>query len=124
MTIGTIALLFVLSCAAIPLLGFVYMPAQTSDEVSVTLTMPVGTKIEVTEAVLQQLEQFVYGEVKGYKNVTLLVGSSSNFSFGGSTSYTGLLTVSLPPLKDRIDSEDEIKEKLKEMGLDLGMKID
>jgi HAE1 family hydrophobic/amphiphilic exporter-1 len=113
MTIGTIALLFLLSCAAIPLLGFVYMPTQTSDEVSVTLTMPVGTKIEVTEAVLQQLEQYVYNEVKGYKYVTLLVGSNSTFTFGGSTSYTGLLTVSLPPLKDRIDSEDEIKEKLR-----------
>lgn len=112
-TVGTIAALFVIACVSIPLLGFVYMPEQTSDTVEVKLTMPVGTKLEVTEAVLKQLEQTIYKEVKGYKNVSILVGASSNFFLGGNSSYTGALTIGLPPLKDRIDSEDQIKEKLR-----------
>ncbi len=113
MTVGTIAALFIASCAAIPLLGFVYMPVQASDTVIVNVSLPVGTKLEATEAVLKQLEQIVQTEVQGYKNISVLAGSSSNFGLGGSTSYTGSLTISLPSLKDRIDSEDEIKAKLR-----------
>lgn len=113
LTLGTIVTLFAISVAMIPVLGFVYMPASASDEVTVNVNLPVGTKLEVTEAVLKQLEQTVYAEIKGYKNVSLLVGSSSNWGLGGSSSYTGSLTISLPALKDRIDSEDDIKAKLR-----------
>ena len=112
-TVGTIAGLFVASCVAIPLLGFVYMPASASDSVVVNVTLPVGTKLEVTESVLQQLEQSVYKEIKGFKDVTILAGSSNSYGFGGSSSYLGSLTISLPPLKDRVDSEETIKEKLR-----------
>lgn len=113
MTIGTIAALFVISCVSIPILGFVYMPTQASDSVTVNVSLPVGTKLEGTEAVLKQLEQIVKTEIQGYTNISVLAGSSSNFGLGGSTSYTGSLTIALPSLKDRIDSEDEIKAKLR-----------
>lgn len=113
LTVGTIAALFVASCVAIPLLGFVYMPASASDSVVVNVSMPVGTKLEVTESVLRQLEQKVYGDIKGYKSVSVLIGSGGDFGFGGSTSYKGTLTISLPPLSERIDSEEEIKTKLR-----------
>ncbi len=112
-TIGTIATLFIISCVSIPILGFVYMPTQASDSVTVNVSLPVGTKLEATEAVLKQFEHIVQSEIQGYKNISVLVGSSSNFGLGGSSSYTGSLTISLPSLKDRIDSEDEIKAKLR-----------
>ncbi len=112
-TLGTISALFLASLGSIFLLGFVYMPAQVSDSIKVNVSLPVGTKLEITEAVLKQLEQSVYAEIKGYKNVSLLVGSSGNFGLGGSSSYTGSLTIGLPALKDRIDSEDDIKAKLR-----------
>ncbi len=112
-TILTVVVLFITSLIMIPVVGFVYMPESASDSVVVSLDMPVGTKLEVTEAVLQQLEQTVYREVKGYKNVTVLVGTSGNYGLGASSSYSGNLTISLPPLKDRVDSEEQIKQKLR-----------
>ena len=48
------------------------MPTSVADSVKIDVTLPVGTKLETTEAVLRQLEQTVYREVKGYKHVTLL----------------------------------------------------
>jgi HAE1 family hydrophobic/amphiphilic exporter-1 len=112
-TVGLIALAFILSCVLIPVIGFVYMPPSASDSVNVNVTMPVGTRLENTEAVLKQLEQIVYDEVKGYKNVTLLAGSSGSYGLGAARSYTGTLTVNLPTLAERIDTEDEIKTKLR-----------
>jgi len=112
-TLCTIAGLLILSIVMIPRLGFVYMPTPVADSVKIDVTLPVGTKLETTEAVLRQLEQTVYREVKGYKHVTLLAGSSRMMGFGNTSSYSGSLTVTLPPLSERIDSEDEIKAKLR-----------
>jgi HAE1 family hydrophobic/amphiphilic exporter-1 len=113
LTIGGIAGLFVLSLVMIPQLGFVYMPSSAADEVSITATLPVGTSVEATEGLLRNFEQIVYREVRGYKHVTLLAGTNSNYGLGGSTSYEGTITISLPKLADRLDSEDAIKEKLR-----------
>lgn len=112
-TLCTIAGLLILSIVMIPRLGFVFMPTSVADSVKIDVTLPVGTKLETTEAVLRQLEQTVYREVKGYKHVTLLAGSSGMMGFGNTSSYSGSLTVTLPPLSERIDSEDEIKAKLR-----------
>ena len=112
-TIGSIAALFVFSMAMIPQLGFIYMPTSAADSITVTATLPVGTSVETTENVLREFEQIVYKEVKGYKNVTVLAGTSSNYGLGGTTSYEGTLTISLPKLKERIDSENAIKAKLR-----------
>ncbi len=112
-TVGVIFALFVGSLAMIPVLGFVYMPASAADSVVVDVSLPVGTKLETTEAVLHQLEAFVKSEVKGYKDISVLAGTSGNFGLGSASSYTGQITINLPPLKDRIDSEEQIKEKLR-----------
>lgn len=112
-TVGVIFALFVGSIAMIPVLGFVYMPTSAADSVNVDVTLPVGTKLETTEAVLRQLEQMVYAEVKGFESVTVLAGTSGNFGLGASSTYTGQLTITLPPLKERIDGEERIKEILR-----------
>ena len=112
-TIGTIAGLFVLSLASMPLLGFVYMPNQASDSIVVNATLPVGTKVETTEAVMKQLEEIVKKEVRGYKNLTVLAGLSENWGMGGTSSYKGSLTIALPKLSERKDSEETIKDKLR-----------
>jgi HAE1 family hydrophobic/amphiphilic exporter-1 len=112
-TVGTIAGLFVLSLASMPLLGFVYMPNQASDSIVVNATLPVGTKVETTEAVMKQLEEIVKKEVRGYKNLTVLAGISENWGMGGTSSYKGSLTIALPKLAERKDSEETIKDKLR-----------
>jgi HAE1 family hydrophobic/amphiphilic exporter-1 len=112
-TLGAIAGLFVLSLASMPLLGFVYMPNQASDAVVVNVTLPVGTKLEATEAIVRQLEDIAKKEVRGYKSLTVLAGVSENWGMGGTSSYKGSLTIALPKLSERVDSEDAIKEKMR-----------
>lgn len=112
-TIGTIAGLFLASIAFMPVLGFEYMPTEVSDSVIVNVTLPVGTTVETTETVLHQFEQIVTKEVKGYKHITVLAGTSENWGMGGSSSYKGTLTIALPKLAQRVDSENDIKEKLR-----------
>lgn len=94
-------------------LGFIYMPQSASDSVVLNVSMPVGTKLETTETVLRQLEQVVYREISGYKNVTVLAGAGNDWGFGGKNSYEGRLTISLPELSKRTQSEDEIKDILR-----------
>ncbi len=112
-TVGTIAALFVLSIAAMPLLGFVYMPNQASDSIVVNVTLPVGTKLEATETVVRQLEEIAKKEIRGYKSLTVLAGLSENWGMGGTSSYKGSLTIALPKLSQRKDSEEVIKEKMR-----------
>ncbi len=106
-----IVVLFAVSLALVPVIGFVYMPNQSADTVSVTVTMPVGTRLEVTEGVLQQLEQIARDEIKGYDLMGVVVGSGG--MMGGSATNTGQLQIKLPAYKNRIDTEDVIKEKLR-----------
>jgi hydrophobic/amphiphilic exporter-1 (mainly G- bacteria), HAE1 family len=113
LTIGGIAALFVLAIAMIPQLGFVYMPTSAADAINVTVKLPVGTDLKTTESVLRQFEGIVQREVKGYTHVSLLAGTSEMYGLGGTTSYSGTVTVTLPKLAERIDSEDEIKTKLR-----------
>lgn len=112
-TLATIIGLLVLSIVIIPFLGFEFMPESASDSVTVNVSLPVGTKLETTEAVLQQLEQIVYREIIGYENVTLSVGSGGLLTFGAGSSDSGSMTINLPPFSKRIESEDEIKTILR-----------
>ncbi len=112
-TIGVIVGLFILSIALVPVLGFVYMPESAADDITLEVSLPVGTKLDATETVLMQMEQIVKTEVKGYKNITMLVGSGNSYGMGSASSYKGELTINLPDMADRIDSENEIKEKLR-----------
>ncbi len=113
LTLGSIGGLFVLSVALAPQLGFIYMPESAADSITVTMTLPVGTSVDTTETVLRQFEQIVQTEVKGYKDISLLAGTSDNYGLGGATSYSGSMTITLPKLAERIDSEDQIKTKLR-----------
>lgn len=89
------------------------MPASASDSISVSVTLPVGTKLETTEAVVQQLEQMIKNGVKGYTHITSSLGGGGMFGMGGSSTYKATLSISLPSLDKRIDSEEEISTKLR-----------
>ena len=112
-TILAIIVLLGLSIVFIPIIGFEFMPESASDSISVKAQLPVGTKLETTEAVLRQLEQVVYREVQGIEHLTISVGSGGLLSMGSASSDSGTLTIGLPPLKNRIESEDEIKAILR-----------
>lgn len=111
-TIGIMVLLFVISVVAVPLLGMDFMPSSGEPFVQISVTLPVGTKLEVTEAVMDQLVQIIQQEVKGYKQIFVVSGRGGGF-FSAETAYKGEITISLPDFGERIDDKKSVEEKLR-----------
>ena len=102
---------------AIFVVGYEFMPAQEEDNVSITATLPIGTALEITESTLQQLQGIVEREIdkSAYDKIILNAGGGSGISamFGGSSSHSGSLRISLVDFKDRTMTADEIKNALR-----------
>ncbi|MDR0758874.1 MAG: efflux RND transporter permease subunit [Treponema sp.] len=111
LVITVLALLFIGSLALIPRIGWVFMPTQEADSVSINATLPLGTPLPETEAILRRMEVMVQREVQGYERIVLNAGSGGMFSSGGSN--TGSLRINLPKYEERIDSADDIKAKMR-----------
>lgn len=106
--------IFAGSLALIPAIGFQLVPQQPQDTVTVSVEMPVGTKLAVTEEVVQRLATIARTQVQGYKDVILNVGTRGLFGFlGAAQSNKATMTITLPPYAQRIDDSDTVKEKLR-----------
>jgi len=109
-----LAILFAGSIFMIPVIGWVFMPQQESDSVSVNATLPMGTPLYETEAVLQQLQLIVEQEIPGaYDRLTLRAGGGGFMGFGSSGSNSGSLQINLPRYQDRTLTAEDIKDKLR-----------
>ncbi|MDR1899164.1 MAG: efflux RND transporter permease subunit [Treponema sp.] len=112
--IGLIAILFIGSLFMIPVVGWVFMPEQEADNVSIDATLPMGTPLEQTEAVLQQLQLIVEREIPGaYDPARLILRAGGGSFFNTSGSNSGSLRINLPEYKDRTMTANEIKAKLR-----------
>jgi len=105
--------LFVGSMVLVPVIGWEFMPQQEADNVSITATLPMGTPLQETESVLKQLEIIVKREVKGYETIVLRAGGGGFMGFGGNSSNSGSLRITLPKYAKRIESANEIKDILR-----------
>jgi HAE1 family hydrophobic/amphiphilic exporter-1 len=111
-TIGVILALFAGSIRLIWVVGWVFMPQQEADSVSVNVTLPLGTPLPETEATLRRLQTIVESEVQGYERIMLNAGGGGMMGIGGG-SNSGSVRINLPEFNERIDSADTIKEKLR-----------
>ncbi|GHV51797.1 multidrug ABC transporter [Spirochaetia bacterium] len=112
--IGLLIVLLVGSVALVPVIGWVFMPEQDQDNVSISVTLPMGTPLPETEATLRQIQGIVEREVKGYDRLVLNAGSSGGMmSMGSGSSNTGSLRINLPKFEERIDDANTIKEKMR-----------
>ncbi|MDR2159639.1 MAG: efflux RND transporter permease subunit [Treponema sp.] len=111
LVISVLVVLFAGSLAMIPVIGWVFMPEEDADNVTINVELPMGTRLENTEAVLRQLQLLVEKEVRGYERLVINTGGRGMFSTEGTNS--GSLRINLPEFKDRIDSADDIKEKMR-----------
>ena len=109
--IGSLAFLFVVSVFLVPVIGWVFMPQQSEDRVSLSVTLPMGTPLPETEAVLKQFELIARDEVKNYKTLIISAGTAGGMMGGDSNS--GSLNIQLPDYKDRTEDADEIKDILR-----------
>ena len=86
------------------------VPQTDEGEVSVSARMPVGTRIERTEAVALQLEGLVQDNVP--EAVTIMSNAGGGGFMGGSASSANL-TVKLTPRTDRKRTNDQIATDLR-----------
>ena len=102
------------SVALIPGIGFELTPQQPSDTVEVSVELPVGTRLERTEEVMERLAGIVREEVQGYDEIITSVGERSFGGFlGASRSDRGTFTVTLPEFAQRVESSDEVEDILR-----------
>jgi HAE1 family hydrophobic/amphiphilic exporter-1 len=106
LVILTLLALFVGSIVLVPKVGWVFMPNQDADSVSVNITLPMGTPLEETESVLRQLENAVKQDVRGYERITLNAGT-------GGASNSGSMKIGLPSFEKRIDTAEDVKVKMR-----------
>ena len=111
-TIAILVILLLGSIFLIPIIGWVFIPPQEADNVSISVTLPMGTPFVETEAVLRQLQGIVEREIprEGYERVIINAGSSGMMGIGGGGGSTGSLRLNLPDYDKRIISADEIKD--------------
>jgi HAE1 family hydrophobic/amphiphilic exporter-1 len=81
-----------------------YIRTRTDDNVTMNVSMPQGTAIDVTEQTLFRLEQIVKEQVQGYRNIILTARRSGT--------NQGTLQVTLPDPSQQIDTPDTIIRKL------------
>ena len=96
----------VIALAFIPTMHIQMMTGGGDDSVTVNLRYPIGTKLSETRAGLEQLEQIIRDEVKGYKTIITTAGSTTS-------SYSGSIQIQLPKSDERIDTAETIQQKLR-----------
>jgi len=108
----TLVVLFATSVFLVPIIGWVFMPEQREDNVRISVTLPMGTPLVETEAVLRQLEMLVRREIQGFDYLIINAGGGGMFGMGAA-SNSGSLRISLPNYEDRIEDAHEIREILR-----------
>ena len=108
-TIFIILIIFLSSLALIPIVGINFLPTSGEDFVQVSVELPVGTKLDVTEDIINQLQFYAESEIEGYTDIIVTNGSSGSF-FGETPSNQGSIKILLPKYESRTETSDEIKE--------------
>ncbi|MBB6481061.1 efflux RND transporter permease subunit [Spirochaeta isovalerica] len=111
-TISIVIIIFAASVALFSTVGINFLPTSGDDFVQVGIELPVGTKLDVTEDVINQFQYYVENEIEGYTDIIVTTGSGGGF-FGETPSNKGSIKILLPKYEERIETSDEIKELLR-----------
>jgi HAE1 family hydrophobic/amphiphilic exporter-1 len=94
LTLLLIVALLVVSLLQITRIGFIYMPENEQNSVSVNIELPQGTNLSVTNEVLKQFNEQALQNMQGVKmSVSSSGGSSTMLSSGGSNTATARYTL-------------------------------
>ena len=103
LTIIVIVLVLAGSFVVLPSIGFSLFPDFQEDTVRVSVELPPGTRLEITFEVLRQLEEIVRNEVLGFGDIVLSADNAGD----------GSLEILLPPIAERIDDQEQVRQKLR-----------
>lgn len=107
--------LFGLSIFTVIKIGYVFMPESESSNVSISITMPKGTRLDITEGVVKEIESIVNQEVVGIKHLSSTVGGGG---WGSSSADTNTATVRIKlydehDRKPGYDNAQAVKDKMR-----------
>ncbi len=102
--------LFVLGLLIVPFLGSELMPQTDEGEVRIDAEMAVGTRLELMNENMRQIEEVIAAEVPEAKSMLTNVGGGGWGADGG---YTGDVRLTLVPKSERDRSAQEIADTLR-----------
>jgi HAE1 family hydrophobic/amphiphilic exporter-1 len=112
--IGVSVALVIAAVVLLPMVGFELVPQADEGEVRVDVEMPVGTRIERTEAVMLRLEEEVRRAVpEATIVITNAGGGGGGFGPGGGGSHRGDFQIQLVPRDERERTNDQIAQVLR-----------
>ena len=106
------ASLIALTAALLPTIPVELTPEVDEGEVRVSAELPIGTRFELTEQVMLQLEEMVREQVPEAQTITTQAGGGGSF-FGGGQSHRGNMTLGLVGREERRRSSNEIAMTLR-----------
>lgn len=101
--------LFIISLMFIPTLRISMMPGGHDDNVTVSISLPIGTTLDETTNVVQQFQAIIEEEVQGYETIITSIGGGGRRA----SSYSGSIQINLPDSDKQIDNDVTIKNKLR-----------
>lgn len=108
-----VTVVLILSIAITPLIGMELIPAQDYGQVSVTIELPTGSKIDETLAVAEEVEDIANAMPEVAMTYTM-IGSNGGMSMGGSSGNSATMTVILVSKNDRDISSVEAAKILED----------
>ena len=94
----------------LPMIPFELMPQTDEGEVSINVDLPVGTRIERTDAVMQRLEEMT---LQAVPEAETIIASAGGGGFRSASYHRGRLEVRLVPKTERTRTSDEIAQDLR-----------
>lgn len=105
---------FLLTMASAPLAGFDFMPSMDQGSASISIELPKGSKLELTEEITNEA-LYRISSIPELDTVFASVGSGM---MGGGTDSSSI-TILLVDMKDRTRSTDEVCDEITEMLSDI-----
>jgi HAE1 family hydrophobic/amphiphilic exporter-1 len=111
--VGISVALVVAAAVLLPMVGFELVPQADEGEVRVDVELPVGTRIERTEAVVLRLEGMIRQAVPEATMLITSAGGGGMGGWGGGGSHRGEFQVRLVGREERERTNDEIAQALR-----------
>ncbi|MDA3959015.1 efflux RND transporter permease subunit [Oceanispirochaeta sp.] len=111
LTILVILGLFIVSIMMFPSIGMNFMPTSEEDSITLNLSMPVGTRLDLTQDYMNQLAIITEDEIDSARDIIISTGSGGFLAADNSS--RGTLTITLKDYELRSETNDEIKEELR-----------
>ena len=111
LTILVVVGLFVLSLLMFPSIGINFMPGSEEDSIVLTMDMPIGTRLDLTQEYMDQLAMIARREIDSAKDIIISTGGGDFLA--SDSSARGSMTITLKDFELRTETNDEIKEELR-----------